>query len=182
MDIAAIAHNLTQARAGGRVERCHGIPHQGSYSNAAHSWGVAMLIHYLWPADFGRLAIYALSHDVPEAWVGDIPSPALAYTPGLKGALSGLEARLNEDLNLPAETNLLGEDYLKLKSADRLDLYLWARDQANMGNRFAEELMTELRRSVEEFPMHPDATALFEELDKSTCLPVLAGVMKRINQ
>ena len=177
----SMAANLVQARAGGRVERCHGIPHATSYSNAAHSWGVAMLMHYLWPEDFPRLVLQCLAHDVPEAWVGDMPSPTLAYTPGVKHQLSGLEGRLNRAIGLPGENELDADDLAKVKACDRLDLYLWARDQANMGNRFTEELMSELRRSVHEFPMPERAMGLFVELDKSTCLPRLAGVMKELN-
>jgi hypothetical protein len=49
---AEIATAVIQSRSGGRVERCHGLPHHGTYSNASHQWGVAMLMHYLWPDDF----------------------------------------------------------------------------------------------------------------------------------
>ena len=47
---------ITAIRTGGGVERCHGVRHQGSYSNAAHTWGVLVLLQVLWPNDFPRLA------------------------------------------------------------------------------------------------------------------------------
>jgi hypothetical protein len=101
-----IADCIVQSRSGGRVERCHGLPHLGTYSNATHQWGVAMLMHYIWPDDFPRLALVCLTHDVPEAWVGDIPAPTCRYTPGLKESLSAAEGNINKDLLLPAEDEL----------------------------------------------------------------------------
>ena len=94
-----VLRNIIQSRCGGRVERCHVIPHLGSYSNASHSWGVAMLMHYLWPKDFPRLAIYCLSHDIPEAWTGDIPAPVAWAVPELKEALGTEDVAVVIDAN-----------------------------------------------------------------------------------
>jgi hypothetical protein len=133
------------ARLGGMVERCHILPHAKSYSNAAHSWGVAMLMLQLWPEDFPRLAGYCLCHDVPEAWVGDIP----AHTKHRLGAearaqLQALESGVFTRLQLPDENELSISDQEKLKACDALDLWLWARDEMRRGNYHAEEVCWKL--------------------------------------
>lgn len=163
------------------MERSHGITHVGSYSNAAHQWGVAMLMHALWPEDFPRLAIYCLSHDVPEAWVGDIPAPTKRNVPGLKETLDVYESRINRDLGLPAESELEGEDMEKLKACDRLELYLWAKEQVMLGNRFVEGVVRELDHVFEIAPLLPRAASFYAVAREFyTNPPAQDGVMRRI--
>lgn len=179
MTVERMLDNIIQARAGGRVERCHAIPHQGGYSNAAHSWGVAMLMHALWPEDFSRLAIYCLSHDVPEAWVGDIPAPLLRYVPGLKVSLGGLEDGLNRLIDLPAESELNDLDYAKLKACDKLEFYLWCREQGLMGNGFANEASVEICKYLRTSLMPAPAEELFLAIQRNSVLPRQAHVIEK---
>lgn len=169
------------ARAGGRVERGHGITHQGSYSNAAHQWGVAMLMLQLFPEDFPRLASYCLTHDVPEAWFGDVPATTMRYVPGLREQLGVYEAATNRSLGLPPEQELGEEDHLKLKCCDRLELYLWCMEQRMLGNRFVEEILKELEYFFSIAPLHPVA-ATFLENAKSQYVdpPQQGGVVREI--
>lgn len=176
-----VATNIRQSRHGGRVERCHAIPHHGSYSNAAHQWGVAMLMHYLWPEDFSRLALYCLTHDVPEGWVGDIPAPTLRHVDGVALALKHIEGNINRDLDLPGEDELRGEDFIKLKSCDRLELWLWCQDQLALGNQFVQETVRELDIYLddpESGGLHPLAKRLLLELRGCNELPRQSGVMR----
>lgn len=159
-----LVRRVTMARAGGRVERCHGITHNGSYSNAAHSWGVSMLMLQLYPEDFPRLASYCLAHDVPEAWFGDIPATTIRYVPGLREQLGVYEAATNRSLGLPPEQELSDADHAKLKACDRLDLYIWCREQQMMGNRFVDEVIRELEYFLLSTPMETRAQNLFEKL------------------
>ena len=54
----------------GWVDRGHPAPE----SVAAHSWGVAWLVLALLPADLDRerALVYAVIHDLAEAWIGDL--------------------------------------------------------------------------------------------------------------
>jgi hypothetical protein len=178
VSVKKLAESVVQSRSGGKVERCHGLPHHGTYSNAAHQWGVAMLMHYLWPDDFPRLALVCLSHDVPEAWVGDIPAPTCRYMPGLKEGLNEAEGNINEDLLLPAEHKLEAIDYAKLKCCDRLEFWLWCCEQELYGNLYAKEGRKEIERYFVEVPLLPEAQELFMEMRSMDLLPVQAGVMK----
>ena len=61
----------------GQVKRCHTLMNSIPATVASHSWGVAMLIlaHYR-DAAGPRLLHAALTHDLGEYFVGDIPAPA----------------------------------------------------------------------------------------------------------
>jgi 5'-deoxynucleotidase YfbR-like HD superfamily hydrolase len=162
---------VLEARRGGRVERCHTVAHHGSYTNAAHSWGVAMLMLQLWPEDFPRLAAICLSHDVPEGVFGDIPSPTLRHVSAeFRDLLDTLEGRYNRSLGLPAEDDLELEDRVKLKECDRLELYLWAREQAMVGNQYAEHMADELERLFIREPLLPPANTLLLQLQSAGSL------------
>jgi hypothetical protein len=164
-DVSETFRRIRQTRAGGRTERCHGIPHQGSYSNAQHQWGVAMLMHALWPEDFPRLALHCLSHDVPEAWVGDMPATTKRYSPGMREQLTSLEDRIQRDLGLPEDASLGEDDAEKVRSCDHLELYIWGREQSLMGNKFVHEMLRELEKFFEERPFRfPEAAGLYELL------------------
>ena len=177
---------IVQTRLGGRTERCHGIPHQGSYSNAMHQWGVAMLMQALWPEDFPRLALHCLSHDVPEAWVGDVPATTKRYSPGLREQLGALEDRIQDSLGLPRESSLDADDMEKLRSCDHLELYIWGLEQLLQGNMFVQEMVLELENFFRERPFQfIEARELYQELREarsrgqldSTILPQQARVI-----
>ena len=126
--------NILQCRAGGAVQRCHTIRHQGSYSVAEHSWGAAMLLWYLYPSEAKRLVFFILAHDVPEGLTGDVPSTA-------KGGDSGLDHHINREFGLPAMDQLAERDHHILKSVDQLELYMWAKEQTAQGNLYANEII-----------------------------------------
>ena len=171
---------LVQIRAGGAVERCHGIPHAGSYDNGSHQWGVAMLMWILWPEDFARLVIYCLTHDVPEAWVGDIPATTKRYDPGVRGGVERLERAISYDLGLPYENDLSPDDWAKLKACDSLELYIWCVEQANLGNINVRDIITQLERFFEHRPLPPRAAEFHAAIshNRLAVLPRRAGVIE----
>lgn len=152
------------SRRGGRVERCHGVPHHGSYSNAAHQWGVAMLMWYIWPEHYHRLSIYCLTHDLPEAWVGDIPAPILRYCPEIRPAIHPIESLISASLGVPAEGELSGDDLAMLKACDRLELYAWGQEQRLMGNLGLEGMMLELEHYLDTAGMPTRAQEFYGEM------------------
>ena len=130
---------VLHCRGGGAVQRAHTIRHTGSYSNAEHSWGVAMLMWYFFQSDFKRLAIFALCHDVPECLVGDVPSTAKD-----SATQDGLEDSINEEFGLPG-LNMMGiREHAILKLCDRLELYIWGKEQLALGNQYAMEIVSNL--------------------------------------
>jgi len=176
-----IVKKIIQARAGGAVERCHSIRHLGSYSVAVHSWGVAMLLHYLFPASFDHLVLVCLTHDVPEAWVGDIPSPTLRHMEGMAEKLVPIEAALSRSLDLPAESDLSFEEFTILKACDRLEFYLWCREQLLFGNEFVEEGLDEVTKYLNKTSLPGSAAQTFWiNIQEESVKPIQAGVIEKV--
>lgn len=175
-----LCSHILQTRAGGRVERCHTIPHHGSYSNAAHSWGVAMLLWHIWPEHFPGLVSYALAHDVPEAWAGDIPAPVLRHVPGVREMVTTLEVQLSASLDLPSEHDLSTSELEMLKACDRLEFWLWCREQASMGNLHAAEAQTEVETYLRDNPPPGRAQGVYEQLRRMPTTARQAGVVKEM--
>lgn len=182
--MSSIFDKIIRSRCGGRVERCHTIPHHGSYNNAAHSWGVAMLMYYLFPEDYPRLSIYCLTHDIGEGWMGDVPAPALWAVDGLRQVWGDLEADLIEIAGCPSEKDLSKEDLLKLKTCDRLELYLWCKEQEALGNLFVQDCITALSNYfVKGETYHPAAADLLIAIERGKpkdFTPNQQGVVQRL--
>lgn len=155
---------LMEIRMGGAVERCHTVRHHGSYSVAAHSWGVAVMMYILWPQDFPHLVPYCLFHDVPEAWVGDVPAPTKFYDPAVKQACDAMEAKIFERLNLPDDAKLTELDRLKLKMCDSLELYAWAHEQLCAGNKHARCVIDQIEGFYSGRRLLPQARDMMEKI------------------
>lgn len=181
MTKSTVIECLLNVRLAGRVERCHTIPHHGSYSVAAHSWGAAMLLYHLFPDDFQRLVVYVLSHDIPEGWVGDIPSPVLRYNTTVASIIQELEKNLSERMNVPSEHKLSQADKAALKCVDRLEFYLWAREQLAMGNQFVAESLKEIERYIDENPFPYPVSIIYQQLKECDMQPRQAGVIKELS-
>ena len=157
---------VLMTRVGGRVERCHTIPHPAGYSVAAHSWGVALLMHHLWPEDFPRLGLYCLVHDVPEGWIGDIPSSVLGVLPRAQAEREALENLLHMALRLPSPNDLPPADQQKIDICDRLELFLWCKEQLACGNEMVRELHNQLHTHLFEVQHPPQVAFLLDHLDR----------------
>ena len=122
-------------RESGNIERCHNVPHHGSYSVGLHSYGVANIILVLHPDPTIRLVRAALWHDSPERYLGDLPAPAKWYNPKMAEEYSLAEDQVISRMGLDDPLFHLTSDEEKwLKGADRLDLLFWCREQHSMGN------------------------------------------------
>lgn len=172
---------LVAIRTGGATERCHGIRHHGSYSVAAHTWGVLALLYVLWPEDLPRLAAVILFDDVPEGWVGDVPAPTKRYNPAVKAACDDMDHKVLDLLQLPSARNLSAEDRAKFKACDQLDLYLWAAEEVEGGNRHASCVVRELERYFEETPLPPLAHDLYREIKRGSVQHSTERLIMEIN-
>lgn len=91
-----------------------------------HSARVARTIVKLWPDSSRNIILAALTHDDGESVTGDIP---WTYTKTPEQLQAEKEAR--DKLWPDLRRNLLtGLEQRRLKFADRLDAYLWARHHA----------------------------------------------------
>lgn len=164
-EASRLLQQIVDIRHAGRVERCHALPHHGSYTDAAHQWGVAMLILKLWPEDFARLGPVALCHDIPEGWVGDIPAPVLRYGgTEVRATIARIERNISKELGVPSEHDLTEEDFTKLKVADRLEFILWAYEQVRMGNEGLQGSIDEALRYINAAPVPAPAGQLIAQI------------------
>lgn len=170
-------HRIRQARLGGKVERCHGIPHNRQYSNAEHTFGVLLLLLILYPDRFADISPAALTHDIPEAWVGDIPAPTKRYLSGLKESTDELEVKILLSLQLPQESSLCPEDHRVLRGLDWLELYIWCCEEMHTGNGYAEEVKKELVRFATEKPLPRKIAQIAYRYDHVSPIGRLNGII-----
>lgn len=155
-DAKAAVLKSTRWREASAVERCHGTPHQGSYSVGWHSYNAALLLLILHPtlmdqlrsSPDGKLLLAVLFHDTHERWLGDLYGPAKWKYPALGDAHEAAAKDVNAKLGLNFLDELTPEETAWVKAVDRIELRQWAFDQLAGGNmhvraieqRGAEEL------------------------------------------
>ncbi len=144
MSVTKTIYKIRKIRAireGGKTERTHTTPHHGSYSVAEHSWGVATLLAILHPNPSTDLILAGMWHDVHERWTGDTPAP-IKWGLGnvTKDELKRLESSINASIGIYFD--LSPADIKWLKACDMLEFWLWSIDQLMLGNKNAEEGMT----------------------------------------
>lgn len=171
---------IVQSRLGGRVQRCHNVPHHGEYSVAAHSWGMLVLLWQLYPEHWARLSAVIMGHDLGEGWLGDVPAPTMRYVPGLREQLGKLEHTLIEWLGYPTPDDLTAEEFAVFKACDRLELYLWAREQLLMGNAHAQDIITELDAYLQENPLPGAGFLAYQHMINRPLLARQAGVVRQV--
>jgi 5'-deoxynucleotidase YfbR-like HD superfamily hydrolase len=127
---------------GGATRRFHTVPLLKEITDSQHQWGVAHLCYLIAEEPTLNLIMAALSHDMAEQTVGDIPAPT-------KRALE-LTKRLGqlEDAVLEAYGYLFpltAEEQEILKLADYLEGMLSCVHERGLGNRFVEVVYSHWR-------------------------------------
>ena len=139
------ARRVQALRESSRVERFHTMPHHGSYTLGQHQYDMAMLLLVLKPDASKQLLVAVLTHDVGERWVGDVPATTKRLDPELAKRLEALEARCLKRMQLLDYHLALSEvERTWLQTLDRVELLLWSKDQAAMGNYAAVPVVKRL--------------------------------------
>lgn len=134
--------SVLRAREGGHTERCHGIPHFGSYPVSSHTFDMLVLVEFLHPAP--TLALYraVLRHDLHERYLGDIPGRVKSSHPDLYREWKNATERVVAALG---DVELTGDERRWLDAVDKLELLLWCEDQLAMGNKNVTRVMGDVR-------------------------------------
>lgn len=140
-----MSSRVLKLREAGHVQRCHTVPHHGSYSVAEHSWQAATLLIALHPDPSPDLLKAVLLHDVAERWTGDVPNYAKVADRHLATALGNREQEIQRVLGV--DLYLTTEDEWWLKAVDVLELWLWTEDQDALGNQH----VSRVRENIVEF-------------------------------
>lgn len=120
-------------RAAQRIVRFHTCPTIEVQTVGAHTFGLCLILVELTNGDCSAALLKAaLFHDMAEAKVGDTPSPILREAPLLKQAYK--EAELKIDIEYDLLVDLTADEQRLLKLADRMELALFALEDADRGN------------------------------------------------
>ena len=125
---------LSFIRAGMNVRRYHQQPTLEVDTVGKHSCGVALLAQMIHPMCSKNVLLVALSHDLGESVLGDIPSPAKKLlSKDARDQLDEIElsALRSNDFDFP----LYDEDVVLLKICDMLDGLAFCCEELHRGNR-----------------------------------------------
>lgn len=150
-----IRDRIRAAREAGMVERCHTLPHVRGYDVARHTYGVVCILRLVWP-EARDLLDFALFHDLPERWTGDIPAPVLRSNDGIRAVARELDELICSAVRVPTEHVLDGVDRARLKGADRLDFWLWTYEEEALGNRMILGARAEVEKHIYNDPNTPE--------------------------
>lgn len=129
---------MQKYRRGYAVKRWHTETVLVEQNVGHHSANVAALIIELYaptepPA---RLLVAALTHDLPEAEIGDVPASSKWAAPALKAELDKLDTEWYEKNWVPNPNYMLADDELALlKMCDLLELLIYVREEIERGNK-----------------------------------------------
>jgi len=132
MDLRKLDNTLQS----GLVTRYHAVPSVRPQTVGQHTWGVAILMHYL---SDGRATVHmileALLHDSAEYFTGDVPFTVKRDNPAIKMAFDTLEEIHRENDLVPnAGYEGLNHEQALLKLCDTLEGFLWcAQYEARLG-------------------------------------------------
>lgn len=125
-------------RRGMRLKRWHTMEPTVQQNIGHHSAGVCSIIIELYhpvvpPA---RLLVAAITHDMPEATIGDIPTTVKWSNPAFANYLDKMETEWFEKHDIANPEYILADDELALlKICDLLELYIFAWEEMNRGNK-----------------------------------------------
>jgi 5'-deoxynucleotidase YfbR-like HD superfamily hydrolase len=125
----------------GRVRRYHTHVANPQQNLAEHQWGVAAILLRINPRCSRTLLIHALTHDVGEVRVGDLPAPVKWNNPDIAEAHNDLE---NDELQQALgwqDDGLTQEEQDWLKAADLLELVTFAHYEMERGNRLMQDVL-----------------------------------------
>lgn len=152
--------NLYQA---GAVKRWHTKLTIKEQDVAAHSWGVAMVLRYIYPEANADVLMAALTHDLHESEAGDIPYPFKRNNPDVAAAYSRQEAQFEEanEINVP----LLPFERKLLKWCDMMELALWCKRELSLGNTSMLRTLRVAKKALEDLGSPTEkADQLFQEI------------------
>lgn len=144
-----LVRRVLQWREGGMVERCHFMPHHGSYSVAYHTHQMLVLLELLHPNPPKRLYRAILRHDLAERYVGDMPFATKKKFPEVDAQLSRAEEYVEKKMGCSSvDLDLSEDDRLWMKALDQLEFWLWCHDQVALGSLVVQERLEQMDRWI----------------------------------
>lgn len=169
LDKNLLRAKISFMRAGAETQRYH--THRKLHEDTVghHSHGVACLVMLLSPtADPERRLLLlqaALTHDLAEHVVGDVPSPVKRKL-GVREAFGAYEQEMMQEIGLAYEGHLNEAERRILKLADMMDGCFHCIGEASLGNRRIGEIYVNFRSYIRLLePSGPVEEAIVEYID-----------------
>jgi hypothetical protein len=133
-DITRDKTRINFVRKGGDVKRFHTFPVIGEQTNGHHQYNVLSLLLILHPDPSMDLIKYITWHDTAEHIFGDVPATATIYDNEFYEKYNKLQEINLCEMAAPIEV-LSKEDRYWFECLDKLEVYLFAKEQLNLGNK-----------------------------------------------
>lgn len=119
------------------IKRYHTFPILGEQTVGTHTHRVMIILH--WLGANANTMFAALYHDSAELATGDMPATTKWENPLLAEQMTVVEMNWEEEhqVVIPLDT----EEYRLLKTADMMELVMFAREQMMLGNKNAQRLL-----------------------------------------
>ena len=142
----------------GRVTRFHTTPTHQRQNLADHSWGVAMILLQIVPAEEMSTVLLqaALTHDLAESVTGDLPYPVKLGSAALSSILDKIEGEFEDRHLIRVELNATEAHWLKW--ADMFELALFCKSETDMGNKAMGFMLTRAKIFLKQLG-HPNQVA-----------------------
>lgn len=138
--------NIRNVLHSGDVVRFHNHVGIEKQKNSEHQWGVALILHFIYPSCSKHLLVAALTHDAAEYFTGDIPFPTKAACPELSRLLVQLEKQWEADNGI--ERDLHWEEHVAIKFCDTLEGMWYCVNQVKIGNINAKRPFRKWRKFI----------------------------------
>lgn len=140
---------VLRLREAGHVERCHTIPHHGSYPVGLHTFHMLAMLVVLHPDPHPLLFQAIIYHDVHERWTGDVPPVVRRLVPEFAASYDSACTKIEKAADCP-NVFLSSDGRMWIRALDRLEFFLWCHDQVNLGNQHVAECMGEITRWLQD--------------------------------
>jgi 5'-deoxynucleotidase YfbR-like HD superfamily hydrolase len=147
---------------GVEVKRYHTLTTIQTETVGHHSHGVAMLLLLMYPDASRNAIIAALTHDLAEHLIGDIPSPSKRRF-GIGDEVNRIEAELLEDSGLPMAA-LTEEESRQLKLADIAQGALFCAREVQLGNSRIRHVLNRYMAYADEQVLTTTERDLFKQI------------------
>lgn len=137
-------------REASNVRRCHTLPHHGEYTVGKHTFDCITLLFLLYPREPSIELVRALVlHDLPERFLGDLPSPLFKNNTLLMQSFAKAERDILDSFGF-TKPDLTEEEEDWLICLDKVELYFWAIEQIFQGNANARNYVDGVREWFQE--------------------------------
>nr|CAI3971245.1 hypothetical protein ORM20_00196 [Ochrobactrum phage ORM_20] len=164
-EIDNLQNRLEVVRISSTIIRNHTtlVPNGTGYNNGCHIGNCIQLLLLTFPNAGPNLIRHTVFHDYPEYITGDIVGDAKVKFPELKDIVDHIENKVDDEFKILQGWEMTPYENKILKVVDRLELFLWCREQAELGCRAPRFLKMCNRVDAAIFDFLQDAYVLLKE-------------------